>query len=207
MKTMLILSGPQGSGNHMWSKIFSLHPDVYGWHELNSVYWIGHDREPFNEYWKNTELLKDFDWNRSDYYVTSISVPYMENGKPTVPNILAFGNTVESLGHRVIYGIIGRDKNILSMQERRLRGSETYHTALNFYGQLPLNKLYFLSHELLLLYQRQYLRKIMMDLNFPIDMSDSVDLILQDNANEKYLRPIDNHWVDDLAKQTSRKWK
>jgi len=207
MKTMLILSGPQGSGNHMWSKIFSRHTDVYGWKDLNTTYWIGHDREPFNQYWKNIESLKDFNWNQSDYYFTSISVPYMENGEPAIPNILAFGNTVEDLGHRVIYGIIGRDKNILSMQERRLRGGETYHTALNFYDQLPLNKVYFLSHELLLLYQRQYLCKIAMDLNFPIDMSDSLDSVLQDNANEKYLRPIDHHWVDDLAKQTSRKWK
>ena len=114
MKTMLILSGPQGSGNHMWSKVLSLHKDVYGWDELNSTYWIGHDREPFNEYWKDPAKLKDFDWSKSDYYMTSISVPYMENGAPTIPKFKEFSGQLEELGIRVIIGIIGRDKNILS---------------------------------------------------------------------------------------------
>ena len=41
MKTLLILTGPQGSGNHLWSKIFALHPDVYAWHALLHEYWIG----------------------------------------------------------------------------------------------------------------------------------------------------------------------
>lgn len=207
MKTMLILSGPQGSGNHLWSKVLSIHPAVYGWKELNQTYWIGHDQEPFNECWKNSELLKEFDWSQSDYYMTSISVPYMENGEPVVVDIKKFGETLESLGIRVIYGIIGRDKNILSYQEQRLRGSETYHMARSVYRSLPMDKIYYLSHELLILYEQQYLEKIAADLKFPIDTSDAVNAILADNANAKYLKPIDNHWVDELARHTSRKWK
>jgi hypothetical protein len=192
----------------MWSKVLSLHPDVYGWDELNTTYWIGHDREPFNLYWKNPELLKQFDWTVSDYYMTSISVPYMENGVPTIPNFTEFIAELEQLNIRVIIGVIGRDKNILSMQEQRLRGGETYTRAVECFKQLPLDKIYFLSHELLLLYRQQYLNKISMDLNFPIvKESNQLEEILSDNANEKYLRPIEGHWVDDLARASSRKWR
>ena len=43
---LLIVTGPQGSGNHLFAKLFNLHPDVYG---LNMTrYWQGHDTEPFN---------------------------------------------------------------------------------------------------------------------------------------------------------------
>jgi hypothetical protein len=46
MKKLLIITGPQGSGNHMWSKILALHPAVNGWSALLEEYWIPHDREP-----------------------------------------------------------------------------------------------------------------------------------------------------------------
>jgi len=207
MKHFIVLTGPQGSGNHMWSKIFSLHKDVYGWSDLNKEFWIGHDREPFNAYWKNISALKDFDWQQSDYYVSSISVPYMENGVATVPKINEFIQCLESLGIKATVCVIGRDKNILSMQEQRLRLAETYHQALEVYQNLPMDKTYFLSHELLILYRHQYLNKIRKDLNFPIDVNDEeVENILGENANKKYLRPIEDHWVDELARNSSRKW-
>ena len=41
-KKMLVLTGPQGAGNHLWSKIFSLHPKVYGWKTLLDNYWEAH---------------------------------------------------------------------------------------------------------------------------------------------------------------------
>jgi hypothetical protein len=208
MKTFLILTGPQGSGNHLWSKVLSLHPSVYGWRDLTEEYWIGHDREPFNDCWKNTDLLKKFDWSQSNFYVSSISAPYMENGEPRMPPINKFGATLESLGIRVIYCIIGRDKNILAMQEQRLRDGVTYPKAVELYSQLPLDNTYFLSHELLILYQKQYLAKISKDLEFPIEIqSEKIDEFLKDNSNKKYLSPVDSHWVDDLARQSSRKWK
>lgn len=70
MKNILILTGPQGSGNHMWSKIFALHPSVYGWQELVDEFWIGHDHEPFAQCWADHTQLDNFDWSKSDYYVT-----------------------------------------------------------------------------------------------------------------------------------------
>ena len=50
---MIVLFGPQGSGNHLFGKIFSMHESVHGWKEaLNpDGYFIPHYKEPFNYYW------------------------------------------------------------------------------------------------------------------------------------------------------------
>ena len=61
---ILIITGPQGSGNHLFSKIFALSPEVQGWAALNEKYWIGHDQEPFAEYWHDPSLLENFKWER-----------------------------------------------------------------------------------------------------------------------------------------------
>mgnify|MGYP003346138878 FL=1 len=97
MKTLLILTGPQGSGNHLWSKIFALHPRVQGWRALLSEYWIGHDEEPWARYWLNPSELRNAPWALSDWHVTSISVPYMNNGEPAVPDFKSFVAGVQNL--------------------------------------------------------------------------------------------------------------
>ena len=130
MKTMLILTGPQGSGNHMWSKIFALYPRTFGWQALLDEYWIGHDQEPFAEYWADPGRLKEFDWSGYDYFVTSISVPYMNNGERTIPKFKEFIHTVGELGIKVEFAIIGRDQNIVRMQETRVRGEPTVDMAI-----------------------------------------------------------------------------
>jgi hypothetical protein len=207
-KTLLILTGPQGSGNHLWSKIFALHPDVHGWHKLLHEYWIGHDQEPFAEYWENTDLLKDFDWSRCDYFVTSVSTPYMLNGERTVPNIVRFAVTAMGLGIRVKIAIIGRDRNILDYQQTRVRGKPTVDTALVEYEKLRTWNPVFLSYELLHLYREDYLRQIAKQLEFPMDFAHpQLTNILVDDTNSKYFQPVAHHATDDLARHTSRKWK
>ena len=208
MKTLLILTGPQGSGNHLWSKIFALHPDVYAWHALLHEYWIGHDQEPFAEYWANTEKLKEFDWGECKYFVTSVSTPYMMNGESTMPNIVRFAATAMGLGIRVKIGIIGRDRNILNYQETRVRGQATFETALKEYEKLTTWNPVFLSYELLHLYGKNYLQQISHQLEFPVNFNDpGLNNILQDDTNSKYFQPVDHHPTDDLARHTSRKWK
>jgi hypothetical protein len=90
MKQLLIVTGPQGSGNHLFSKVFALHPDVYGWDKLLDTYWIAHKDEPFADYWNRPELLKTFDWSQSDYYVTSISCPYQNVDVTAIPKYEQF---------------------------------------------------------------------------------------------------------------------
>jgi len=207
-KTLLVLTGPQGSGNHMWSKIFALYPRTFGWQALLNQYWIGHDQEPFAACWANPELLRDFDWSSHDYFVTSVSVPYMLNGERTIPNFRDFIQVANDLDLNIKFALIGRDPNILAYQETRVRGEPTLHQALAEFkklsGQLP----YFLSYELLQLYGRDYLQQLNIILKFPVAYNDPrIDDIIKEDANTKYFQPIEHHWVDDLAKHASRRWQ
>lgn len=206
MKRLLILSGPQGSGNHMWSKIFALHSKVFGWQALLDEYWIGHDREPFAECWRNPQRLPEFDWSHKDFYVTSISVPYIDNGVTTVPDICQFINVCENIGIKADVVILGRDQNILDHQEQRLRGQRTYEQARQLYE--TLRPRCYLSYELLQLYQRQYLLALSHLLDFPIASDHPmINTIIGEDANKKYLCPAEAHWVDELARKTSSKWR
>jgi hypothetical protein len=186
-KQLLILTGPQGSGNHLWSKIFALYPRVFAWRALLDDYWIGHDQEPFAEYWQHPERLADFDWSQSDYFVTSISCPYMLNGERTIPNFSKFISTVQGLGHQVKLAIIGRDRNVVGMQQTQLAGEPTLETAIMEYeklsGQLP----HFLSYELLHLYRGDYLKMLNVHMKFPIECRESVIApILSEDDNARY---------------------
>jgi len=207
-KRLLIISGPQGSGNHVWSKIFALHPKVYGWKELNQTYWIGHDQEPFADCWQDTDRLKQFDWSQRDYYVTSVSCPYMNNGERTVPNLIGFAAQAMGCSVKVQFVITGRDRNILNFQETRVRGEPTYDLAVEQYRKLVTWNPVYLSYELLQLYSRDYLRQLSISLEFPIDYSNvHIDEILKDDTNQKYFQPVEHHPTDDLARYTSRKWR
>ena len=200
MKTLAILTGPQGSGNHLWSKIFSLHEDVFGWKSLLENYWEAHRlAEPFAECWRNTELLKDFDWEQSDYFFTSISIPLGIQSKGTkwCPNVPAFTEQAEALGIDVKHFVIGRDQNILNNQQTRLREESTVR---HFLDQLPrMKNPIFLSYELLYLYKQEYLKSL--DLGFPIAWYDPrVDTILERDANAKYISYVKENPLDDCNK-------
>jgi hypothetical protein len=206
MKTILILTGPQGSGNHLWSKIFALHPQVQGWSALLTEYWIGHDQEPFAPYWQDPSQLKYYRWSQSDWFVTSMSVPYVNNGEATVPDFRAFVREAQNLGHRVKFAILGRDQNIVRLQETRVRGAVTVDQALAAYDSLASPV--FLSYELLHLYGRKYLETVSQQLGFPIAVSDTrLETIMSEDTNSKYFSAVKHHPTDDLAQHTSRKWR
>jgi hypothetical protein len=206
MKTLLILTGPQGSGNHLWSKIFALHNKVNGWHALLNDHWIGHDEEPWAHYWLNPAELKHAPWTVSDWHVTSISVPYMNNGSPSVPDFKSFVSGVQNLGYRVKIAVLGRDKNILEYQESRVRGNPTFDQALAEYSRFALPA--FLSYELLHLYGRQYLQKIERELEFPMawDHPDLEKILAQD-TNRKYFQAAAEQPLDAIIRHASRKKK
>ena len=87
-KKMLIVIGPQGSGNHMWAKIFGLHKSVYGWQKLQEQYWEAHHYEPFARAWDDPTTLtfpKGY-----DNFATSCSIPYVYKGGHRVAPILGF---------------------------------------------------------------------------------------------------------------------
>ena len=87
-KKLLIVTGPQGSGNHLFSRLLSLHPDVLGWEELKEKYWVPSDQEPFADYWVNPEKLLPEHFADRRYHLANVSCPFMYDGVRYVPKIL-----------------------------------------------------------------------------------------------------------------------
>ena len=199
MAKMLILLGPQGSGNHLWSKIFSLHPNVYGWKTLLDNYWEAHRfSEPFAKHWRDPKLFKSFDWQQSEYYFTSISLPLGIIGSDAnpiwMPDVQEFAREVMSCGVYVEFAVVGRDQTILTNQQTRIR---TRPTLPMFLTQLSkVSNPTFLSYELLYLYKQDYLKSL--KLNIPIAWNDPrVNEILADDANTKYVHSIEYNELDN----------
>jgi hypothetical protein len=202
---MIILVGPQGSGNHLFSKIFSIHDEVHGWKEsLNpDGYFIPHWFEPFNDYWNDLGLISRKMMDGKKYAVTSVSAPYLREYLPKIPQVNAFANRLKEVGIEPQVVVIGRDRNILDLQQRRVRGGPTWGTM-----QILLNRIeeppFFVSQELLYLYRKHYLRSLEKQLQFPIAWeSPEVEKILEQDANEKYVKQVsptalDKHVQDFL---------
>lgn len=198
MSRLLIITGPQGSGNHLFSKCLALHEDVFGWKSLLNTYWEGHHHEPFAEHWQNPELLHDFDWSQSEYFVTSVSCPYFKDQKPHIPFYQRFIEVAQDYVDGIDVAIIGRDQNILKYQQQRVRGAHTTPLALDHFRWLFENQeCTFLSQELLYLYKQAYLEQLSRDLEWPIAYWDpEVDDILKADSNEKYIKDVHEYWLD-----------
>jgi hypothetical protein len=203
MAKMLILTGPQGAGNHLWSKVLSLHPEVYGWKTLLENYWEAHRfSEPFAQHWRDHSLLTSFDWTQSEYYFTSISLPLGIIGHDVnpvwMPDLPGFAATVSGCGVEVEIAVVGRDQTILNNQQTRIR---TQPTLPMFLEQLPqISDPTFLSYELLYLYKQDYLKSL--KLNIPVAWDDpSINSILENDSNLKYIHYVDEYVLDQGNKQ------
>ena len=204
---LTIMTGPQGAGNHLFSKALGQNKHIWLWPELQHKYWEGHDMEPFAEYWKNPKLLSKFDWTLSSYYVTSISCPYFDGGVETVPNYQEFVKHASEYAN-IQFLIIGRDSTVLEHQQHRVRGK---HTTPMFNEQLPViienYKSIFASHELLYLYGLPYLQQLEKELGLMPNELTTTDAKLKDilrtNTNRKYINDIDSNWLDDIIKLAS----
>ena len=196
---MIVLFGPQGSGNHLFGKIFSMHSDVHGWKDSlkDDGYFIPHYKEPFNWYWNNIDAIDVNIMGGKHYAVTSISNPYIERWLPTVPPISEFVDKLESIGITAQPVVIGRDKNILTHQQTRLRGGPSWGNMPQLIKWMPKPP-FFVSQELLYLYRRDYIKSLSSWLDFPMNWDDpQIDDILKEDANEKYIHAADPYWLDD----------
>jgi hypothetical protein len=205
MSRLLIITGPQGSGNHLFSKIFALHDDVFGWKNLLNTYWEGHHHEPFADCWKNPELLHSFDWKQSEYYVTSISCPFISDGVPVVPDYKRFLD-IANVYTDIDIAIIGRDQNILEKQQNRVRGTHSTPIALELFDKImEEHNVNFLSQELLYLYKSRYMEKVSADLEWPVAYWDpEIDEILKADANKKYIKDVHEYWLDFEVHRATR---
>jgi hypothetical protein len=211
-KHLLIVTGPQGSGNHLFSRIFSQHPDVEGWEDLKKEYWVPSDVEPFIEYWLDPEKLTAERFANSDFFVANVSCPCYIDGVRTWPKIREFADKVRSLGIRVTIALIVRDKNINTVQQQRLmQGYASLPEAQEYYVKNiieSLNNVVFVDHEAFFLYGKYYLRWLQEILNFPIAWdSERIYDFIENDANHKYVTPIESHWLDEHIRAGRRPWK
>lgn len=206
MKNLIIAAGPQGSGNHLYAKLFGSNPKVFAWENLQDKYWEGHDMEPFADCWENPKLLLDFDISEYDYYYTSMGCPYVFDGETRIPNFAEFHNYAIKKFDNVAYMIIGRDRNILEHQQNRVRGR---HTTPQFLQQLDffLDKNHvFVSQELIYLYGQKYINSIEKQLQIPVNTNTSkINEILAEDKNKKYMSYVEYSKLDDLIKLASSK--
>jgi hypothetical protein len=193
-KRLLIVTGPQGSGNHLFSKVLGYHPYVSGW-DFGDKYWIPSDEEPFAECWVDPSKTKSM--LKGSAIVANVSVPFVYDGVKQVPKIQEVVNEAKNAGYDVKVCVVVREENINKEQQRRVRKEVTLPTALNYYYNLDAD-LHFLSHESLYLYGGAYLKWLSKVLDFPIAYDDErINETISENQNEKYVKHVDTHWLDE----------
>jgi hypothetical protein len=202
MKKLLIITGPQGSGNHLFSRILSLHSDVAGWDEMLDTYWVPSDQEPFAEYWVDPEKLTLEQFEGSDYHLANVSCPFFFNGTRYVPKILEVAKRAKSLGVEVEIAVIVRDQNINRVQQERVRKQHTTPIAQEYYyntlipSEFPVH---FLDHEAFFLHKEHYIKWVGKILDFPVETDlEKLMQFISEDANHKYVQAIDKHWLDEV---------
>ena len=200
MKKLLIITGPQGSGNHFFSRVFSTHPDVGGWKSLLDEYWVPSDLEPFAEYWVYPERLTAEHFAEHDYWLANVSVPFVYDGVRQVPKILEVAERARSFGIDVQIAIIVRDQNINSEQQRRVRKEVTLPIAQEYYYNTILSSdfsVHFLDNEAFFLHREHYLKWASKLLGFPIDWSNpDIFKFIDQDPNAKYVKYVEEYWLD-----------
>jgi hypothetical protein len=201
MKRLLIITGPQGSGNHLFSRVFSTHPKVGGWKQLLDEYWVPSDLEPFAEYWVYPKRLTDKSFEGYDYWLANVSVPFVYDGVCQTPKILEMANQARSLGVEVTIAIIVRDQNIQTEQQLRVRKEVTLPIAQEYYYNYLLTSdfpVHFLDNEAFFLHKQHYLKWVSNLLQFPVDY-DNPDILkfVTEDPNRKYVKHVDEYWLDE----------
>ena len=199
MTNILVITGPQGTGNHVFSKVLSMHKDVYGWDQLLREYWVNHDGAPFKDIWREPEKIDSYFWKEPNY-VLSVSGPYVENidgVRHTIyPNYKEVLERLSKKGNLMV-GIIGRDQNITAQNQVRKRGVESFHNFLNKIEDLVEYKHTFLSIELLYMFRHQYVKSLNSVLNIPVDYTnEKLHYILNKDPNAKYVHYVEHSWLD-----------
>lgn len=202
MKKLLIITGPQGSGNHLFSRILSMHPDVAGWEEMLTNYWVPSDQEPFAEYWVDPEKLTVEKFEGKRYHLANVSCPFFFDGVRYVPKIVEVAKRAKSLGVEVEIAIIVRDQNINQVQQERVRKQHTTPIAQEYYYNTLLKSefpVHFLDHEAFFLHKEHYIKWVGNMLDFPVvtDQDKLLEFITVD-ANHKYVQAIAEHWLDKV---------
>ena len=200
MKKLLIVTGPQGSGNHLFARLFSMHPNVMGWESLHDNYWVPSDEEPFARYWVYPEELK---FPEGNFFCANVSVPFFYDGVRQTPKIKEVAQKAMSLGVQPIIAVIVRDRNINELQQVRVGGECTLDIATEYYKDIACH---FIDHEAFFLYKEKYIEYLGRLLEFPV-IKEGIDNFISVDANHKYVFPCKKHWLDDVIRSGRKPFK
>ena len=200
MKKLLIVTGPQGSGNHLFARLFSMHPNVVGWESLHDNYWVPSDEEPFARYWVHPEELK---FPEGNFFCANVSVPFFYDGVRQTPKIKEVAYEAIKQGVQPIIAVIVRDRNINELQQVRVGGECTIDTALEYYKDMAVH---FIDHEAFFLYKEKYIEYLGRLLEFPVT-KEGIDNFISVDANHKYVFPCKKHWLDDVIRSGRKPFK
>jgi|LauGreDrversion4_2_1035121.scaffolds.fasta_scaffold07690_8 hypothetical protein len=205
-KKLIITVGPQGSGNHIFARILSMHPSVFGWKSLKNHYFLKHSFEPFAEYFIYPQLMTP-DFFDKDYslFVSNSSFPVGFQGVFHNPKILEFATRAKSFGIDVQIAVIIRDEDIVRTQQLRTRKKTTVDAAKQYINDVLIPSefpVHFLSLETFFSLKQTYLKYISKILNFPIDYENPEILtFIEESPNKKYITPIEKYWLDEWNHQ------
>ncbi len=190
---ILLVIGPQGSGNHIWSKVLTT------W--ANKAYWVGHKDEPHSHLWKDVE-----EWNDHKFpdveTVVSVSIPFAVKGETVFPDIKRWKEIMEDRGLPHEIAVVTRDKTINYFQNDRVRPVNNYINSVEYISSLNVDV--FLSTETLMIYKEKYLRILNKQLkfNFP-NRYPNLYTILGESYNEKYISYVEDFPLDKSVKEVS----
>ena len=200
MKKLLIVAGPQGSGNHLFARLLSAHPNVVGWNSLKDNYWVPSDQEPFARFWVHPEELT---FPEGEFFCANVSVPFFYDGVRQVPKIKEVAQKAMSLGVQPIIALIVRDRNINELQQKRVGGEVTMDTALEYFKDLTCH---FIDHEAFFLWKEKYIEYLGRILEFPVT-TENIDNFITVDANHKYVFPVQEHWLDKSIREGRKPFK
>ena len=199
-KKLLIVTGPQGSGNHLFARLLSAHPMVKGWDSLKDNYWVPSDEEPFARYWVYPEELQ---FPEGDFFCVNVSVPFFYDGVRRTPKIKEVAYKAVTMGIEPIIAVVCRDRNINELQQKRVGGEVTMDIALDYYSDL---RHHFIDHEAFFLYKERYMEYLGRILEFPVT-KEGIDNFVTVDANHKYVYPIKEHWLDNEIRKGRKPFK
>ncbi len=199
-KKLLIVTGPQGSGNHLFARLLSAHPMVKGWDSLKDNYWVPSDEEPFARYWVYPEELQ---FPEGDFFCVNVSVPFFYDGVRRTPKIREVAYRAVTMGVEPIIAVVCRDRNINELQQKRVGGEVTMDIALDYYADL---RHHFIDHEAFFLYKERYMEYLGRILEFPVT-KEGIDNFVTVDANHKYVYPIKEHWLDNEIRKGRRPFR
>ncbi len=193
MSRLIILTGPQGSGNKLFSKLFGICPAVSGWYtNLYLQKDFHHGYEPFYECWSNPTKLENYNWDSSNIHVANISCPYYgkvdDEWTNVVPDFVSFIKEARKYVIDIEVILVSRDENIIELQNFVWGNDRSYDlsTLTEQLAEIDVD-INVVSHEAVYQYKDLYWNNVLESLNLPKSDPDLINEILTDNRNKKYV--------------------